>query len=89
MLISTFPTFREVLDDILPLNEEYGLITHELEAGKKRLHSDALPAGKQGRGDHRRGDGRSSVGGFRRSGESTSCPKRHYGRACELNSASF
>ncbi len=34
MLISTFPTFREALDDILPLNEEYSLITHKLEAGK-------------------------------------------------------
>ena len=35
MLISTFPTLQEALDDILPLDKEYRLITHQLEAGKR------------------------------------------------------
>jgi quercetin dioxygenase-like cupin family protein len=34
MVISTFPTLHEALDDILPLDTEYSLITHQLEAGK-------------------------------------------------------
>jgi hypothetical protein len=34
MLISTFPTLREAFEDILPLNEEYILIAHQLEAEK-------------------------------------------------------
>jgi len=35
MLLSIFPTLHEALDDILPLDTEYCLITHQLEAGTK------------------------------------------------------
>ena len=34
MLISTFPTFRGAIDDILPLDTEYSLLAHQLEAGQ-------------------------------------------------------
>lgn len=33
MLVSTFPTLHEALVDILPLDKEYCLITHQLNAG--------------------------------------------------------
>ena len=33
MLVSTFTTLHEALDDIQPLDKEYRLITHQLEAG--------------------------------------------------------
>ena len=34
MFISTFPILREAIDDILPLDTEYSLLTHHLEAGQ-------------------------------------------------------
>jgi quercetin dioxygenase-like cupin family protein len=34
MFITTFPTFREAVDDILPLDTVYCLLAHQLEAGQ-------------------------------------------------------
>ena len=67
----------------------YQLNARLLGQGPSGRHRPALPAGASGRGDHRRGHGRSAVGGVRPGGEPAARAEGAHGlpdrRACRVN----